>query len=48
MSMFEVVVGSEIYLFDQFSEIETFFSEVVMAVGADDAKIEIRLADLAD
>jgi len=48
MSMFEVKVGSEVFFFDKFSEIEDFFSEVVMAEGADDAKIEIKLADLAD
>ena len=46
--MFEVVVGSEVFFFDKFSDIEDFFSEIVMAEGADDAKIEIKLADLAD
>ena len=46
--MFEVKVGTETFVFDKFSEIEDFFSEVVMAEGADDAKIEIKLADLAD
>ena len=43
--MFEVVVGTETFVFESFSEIEDFFSEIVVAVGAEDAKIEIRMAD---
>ena len=46
--MFEVKVGTETFVFESFSEIEDFWIEVVEAVGAEDAKIEIRLADLAD
>ena len=43
--MFEVKVGTETFVFESFSEIEEFFTEVVFAQGAEDAKIEIRMAD---
>ena len=44
MSMFEVKVGTETFVFESFSEIEDFWIEVVEAVGAEDAEMTIRFS----
>jgi hypothetical protein len=47
--MFEVTLNDgNTFVFEKFEEIGDFFSEVVLAEGADDAKISIKIADLAD
>ena len=47
--MFEVTLNDgNTFVFQKFSEIEEFFSEVVFGEGADDAKISIKMADIED
>jgi hypothetical protein len=47
--MFEVTLNDgNTFVFQKFSEIEEFFSEVVLGEGADDAKISIKMADIED
>jgi hypothetical protein len=44
--MFEVKLNKEKFYFLTFSEINDFFSEVIMAEGADSAKITIKMVEL--
>jgi hypothetical protein len=47
--MFEVTLkDGNTFVFQKFSEIEEFFGEIVMGVGADDAEISIKMADIED
>lgn len=47
--MFEVTDESgNTFVFENFDEIAEFFNEVVWAVGAEDAKVSIRLRNPAN
>jgi hypothetical protein len=42
--MFEVKCDGETFVLENWTEVEKFWSEIVMAVGADDAEMSVRFA----